>query len=69
MTTESINKQILDKLTKLEKEIGEIKEHMVDVDIILTEEERILLDKSIKNEKERKLISFEDIENVRNKAR
>lgn len=69
MTTEVINQQILDKLTRLEREVGEIKEHMVDVDIILTEEERILLDNSIKHEKEDKLISFEEIENVRNKVR
>ena len=69
MATEAINQQILDKLARLEKEVGEIKEHMVDVDVILTEEERILLDKSLKHEKEGKLISFEEIENVRNKVR
>ena len=68
MATEAINQQILDTLVRIEKEVGEIKEHMVDVDVILTEEERILLDKSLKHEKEGKLISFEEIENVRNKA-
>ena len=69
MATGAINQQILDTLVRLEKEVGEIKEHMVDVDVILTEEERILLDKSLKHEKEGKLISFEEIENVRNKVR
>jgi len=69
MATEAINQQILDTLVRIEKEVGEIKEHMVDVDVILTEEERILLDKSLKHEKEGKLISFEEIENVRNKVR
>ena len=60
---------ILEKLKKIEKEVGEIKEHMVDVDTILTAEERIMIDKSIKHEKDGKLVSLEDIENVRNKTR
>lgn len=60
--------QILKKLGKIEKKIEEIKEHMVDADTILTEEERRLLDESIKHEKEGKLISLEELENVRNKA-
>ncbi|MBI4918708.1 hypothetical protein HY837_02170, partial [archaeon] len=60
---------ILEKLDFLGKEIEEIKEHMVDVDVILSEEERRLLDKSVKNEKAGKLISLEDLENVRCKAR
>jgi len=60
---------VLKKLEKIEKEIEEIREHMVDVDTILTSEEKIMLDESIKHEKERKLVSLEDIENVRNKAR
>ena len=60
---------ILEKLEKIEKEVGEIKEHMVDVDTILTAEERIMIDDSIKHEKDGKLVSLEDIENVRNKTR
>ena len=60
---------ILEKLEKIEKEEGEIKEHMVDVDTILTAEERIMINESIKHEKDGKLISLEDIENVRNKTR
>ena len=59
---------ILQKLEKIEKEVGEIKEHMVDVDTILTAEERIMLDESLKHEKEGRLVSLEEIENVRNKA-
>jgi len=60
---------ILEKLEKIEKEVGEIKEHMVDVDTILTAEERVMIDDSIKHEKEGKLVSLDDIENVRNKTR
>ncbi len=59
---------ILQKLEKIEKEVGEIKKHMVDVDTILTAEERIMLDESLKHEKEGRLVSLEEIENVRNKA-
>ncbi len=60
---------ILEKLEKIEKEVEEIREHMVDVDTILTEEERRLLEQSKKREKEGKLFSIEDIDNVRNKDR
>jgi len=42
---------------------------MIDVDVIITEEERRMLDKSIKNEKSGKLVSLEEIKNVRNKVR
>ncbi|MFC1774816.1 hypothetical protein ACFLZN_00690 [Nanoarchaeota archaeon] len=61
----STENRILDKLEKIEKDLSEIKEHMVDVDTILTVEERELLDESVKNEKEGKLVSLEDIENAR----
>lgn len=63
------SKEILIRLAKLQAEIEYIKQHMVDVDIILTEEERIMLDESIEHEKKGKLISLEELENVRNKAR
>ncbi|MFC1774819.1 hypothetical protein ACFLZN_00705 [Nanoarchaeota archaeon] len=61
----STENRILDKLEKIEKDLSEIKEHMVAVDTILTVEERELLDESVKNEKEGKLVSLEDIENAR----
>ena len=62
------DKLILEKLEKIERNVESIKEHMVDIDIILTSEERIMLDKSIEHEKKGKLVSLEEIENVRNKA-
>ena len=61
--------QILQKLNKIEKEVEDIREHMVDVDVILTAEEKILLDESVKHEKEGTLVSLEELKNVRNKAR
>ena len=42
---------------------------MVDVDTIISEEERIMLDNSLKHEKEKKLHTFEEIEDARIKAR
>lgn len=57
----AFEQQVLQKLERIEEEIKDIKEHMVDVDTILTEEEKRLLDESIKHEKEEKLVSLEDI--------
>ena len=65
MTSEQL---ILEILEKIEKEVKEIREHMVDVDVILTAEERTLLNESVRNEKEGKLISLEELENVRSKT-
>jgi len=39
MTTEALPQQILDRLSRIEDDLTEIKEHMVDVDSILTEED------------------------------
>ena len=63
------NKQIIDELRNLRIDVKFIKEHMVDVDTILTSEEKQLLDESIENEKAGKLISLEELERVRNKVR
>ncbi len=64
---------ILQKLDEIKKEVDEIKETVIDMetnmDCILTEEERQMLDKSIINEKIGKLTSLEEIENARAKAR
>ena len=64
-----LEQKIMKKLDKIEKEVEEIWEHMVDVDSILTEEEKKLLDESLVHEKEGSLVSLEEVENVRNKAR
>ena len=64
-----IEQQILEKIDRIEKEVKDIREHMVDVDTILTDDERRLLDESIKHQKEDKLISLEEMDNVRNKSR
>ncbi len=66
MITET--KQIVDELKSIKEELHYIKVHMVDVDTILTAEEKILLDESIVNEKAGKLTSLEELKNVRNNA-
>ena len=57
------------RLDRIEKTLKYIQENMVDVDIIITEEERKMLDDSVQNEKSGNLVSLEEIKNVRNKAR
>ncbi len=60
---------IIARLDKIEKVLKQIQENMVDVDTIITEEERRMLDESLKNEKTGKLVSLKAIKNVRNKVR
>jgi len=61
-------KQIMDELKSIKEELHYIKVHMVDADTILTAEEKKLLDESRVNEKAGKLISLEELENVRSNA-
>ncbi len=60
---------IVNRLARIEKTLKFIQNNMIDVDVILTEEERRMLDESVENEKSGNLISLEEIKNVRNKAR
>ena len=57
VTLETIHKD----LEFLKKEIIEIKEHMVDVDTILTPEEEKELDKSMKNYKQGRTKDFDQL--------
>jgi len=63
------HQNISDRLDRIERALKSIQENMIDVDVIITEEERRMLDESVKNEKSGKLVSLEEIKNVRNKAR
>ena len=56
------------RLDKIEKTLRHVQENMVDVDVIITEEERRMLEGSVENEKSGNLVSLEEIKNVRNKA-
>jgi len=65
-----MERQNLDRrLDRIEKTLKLIQESMIDVDVIITEEERRMLDESVDNEKSGNLVSLEEIKNVRNKAR
>ena len=55
-------KQIMGQLKSIQLELDYIKEHMVDKDMFLDQEELNLLQQSFKNEKEGKLISHEELE-------
>ncbi len=59
---------IMDELKNIKDELHYIKAHMIDVDTILTAEEKKLIDESIVNEKAGKLISLEELKNVRSNA-
>jgi len=54
-------KQIIERLDRIEKTLKDIQETITDPDTILTEEERELLDQSVINQREGKLISSEDL--------
>jgi hypothetical protein len=50
MTTETNN--LMDEIRKIKIDIEFIKTHMIDADIILTQEQITMLDESLKNEKD-----------------
>ncbi|MFH0711931.1 MAG: hypothetical protein V1889_02375 [archaeon] len=56
------------RLDRIEKILKCIQENMVDADVIVTEEERRMLDESVRNEKSGNLVSLEEIRDVRNKS-
>lgn len=60
MVTET--RQVLVELKSIKQELDYIKEHMVDRDMFLDQEEMHLLQESFKNEKEGRLISQEELE-------
>ena len=57
------------RLDRIEKTLRYIQENMIDVDVIITDEEKRMLDESVENERKGKLVSLEAIKNVRNKVR
>ena len=60
MSEIDLSSRIFDELTFIKAELNEIKEHIVDVDAIISEEERRLVHESLIHEKEGKLISLTD---------
>lgn len=60
MTEIDIERRIFHELEIIKSELKDIKEHMVDADTILSEEERMLIEESCKHEKEGKLVSLSE---------
>ena len=66
---ETINmNKIYETLVELKRDVGFIKNHMADVDVILTPEENIELDESLKELEEGKTFSLENIKKDRENA-
>ena len=60
MNESELQKRILDELSSIKAELREINEHMVDVDTILSEEERQVVAEAIEAKKSGKLMSLYD---------
>ena len=60
MSEVDFEKRIFHELDSIRAELKDIREHMVDTDTILTEEERNLVEESFKHEKQGKLVSLSD---------
>ncbi len=56
-----MEQDIDNRLERIEKVLKNIQENMVDIDVIITEEERRMLDNSVENEKAGELISSEEL--------
>jgi len=65
MSGEKIDKKIFEELNFIKKQLGEIKEHMVDIDSLLTAEEKELVFRSFENEARGKIIPLKKLEEMR----
>ncbi|MDD3247458.1 MAG: hypothetical protein PHF18_11515 [Methanosarcina sp.] len=65
MTGEKIDKKIFEDLNFIKKQLAEIKEHMVDIDVLLTAEEKELVFRSFENEAREKLVPLKKLEEMR----
>ena len=65
MTGEKIEKEIFEELNFIKKQLAEIKEHMVDIDALLTAEEKELVFRSFENEVRGKLVPLKKLEEMR----
>jgi len=57
-----IEKEIWEELKVIRRELGYIKEHMVDVDTVLTQEEERILDESLREFEVGEATKLEDFE-------
>ncbi len=60
MTEIAFERRIFHDLEFIKNELKDIKEHMIDVDMILNEKEKMQIEESFRHEKEGKLVSLSD---------
>ena len=60
-----IEDKLFEELNFIKKQLGEIKEHMVDIDSLLTAEEKELVFRSFENELRGKLVPLKKLEKMR----
>ena len=60
MSEIDLEKRIFHEFDIIKAELKDIKEHMVDADTVLSEEERVLVEESLKHEKEGRLVSLSE---------
>ena len=65
MNGEKIDKKIFEELNLIKKQLAEIREHMVDIDALLTAEEKELVFRSFENEAREKLVPLKKLEEMR----
>ena len=65
MTGEKIDKKIFEELNFIKKQLAEIKEHMVDIDMLLTAEEKELVFRSFENEARGRLVPIKKLEKMK----
>ncbi len=65
MNGDNIEKKLFEELSFIKKQLGEIKEHMVDIDSLLTAEERELVFRSFENEAKGKIVPLRRLEEMR----
>lgn len=67
MTEATIPKELVHEIKAIREDLDYIKEHMVDVDMILTPKEEARLKESLKEYEEGKATTLEDFEKEMNK--
>lgn len=65
MTGEKIDKKIFEEFNVIKKQLAEIKEHMVDIDMLLTVEEKELVFRSFENEARGRLVPLKKLEKMK----
>jgi len=65
MTGEKLDKKIFEELNFMKKQLAEIKEHMVDIDMLLTAEEKELVFRSFENEARGRLVPLKKLEKMK----